>query len=95
MGIPHLSQFLEPFAVNRLLGCKTSGCEEHRHKFDNPRHLVIDGPGLAYHIYYKIQGHKDGSLNAIDALPTYTEIGHVFLAFLRELEEYGLTMYAY
>ena len=95
MGISHLLPFLEPFAVNRLLGCKSSGCEEHRYKFDNPRCLVIDGPGLAYHVYYKIQGHKDGSLNAIDALPTYTEIGDVFLAYLRELEEYGLTMYAY
>ena len=92
MGIPHLSQYLAPFAVTKVLGCQTSGCEKHRMRPGVPKNLIIDGPGLAYYVYYKVQGYKSPDWNDLDATPTYTEVGDAFLAFLRELENFGLIM---
>ena len=55
---------------------------------------MIDGPGLAYHIYYRLLAHKNPILNVYDAIPSYAEIDRGTVAFLDELHNYGLTMYA-
>ena len=94
MGIRHLAQLLQPYAVSTLLGCKTKQCKSHRiDSAKSTRSIIIDGPAFAYQVYYKILGEKPDVLNAFDAVPTYTETGIAFLTYLEELESYGLVMY--
>ena len=51
-----------------------------------PRKVIVDGPGLAYHIYYRLLA-RDSISTAIDAVPTYHEIGLAFRAFLDALQD--------
>ena len=93
MGIPHLAQLLQPYAVSTVLGCKTPGCERHRlQQGTSERQVIIDGPGLAYHVYHRILAHKPRTLNPVDTIPAYSEIGNAVLRFLDELRSYGLRM---
>ena len=93
MGIPHLAQLLQPYAISTVLGCKTEQCRSHRtDSGKSTRSIIIDGPALAYHVYYKIRTGKPQLLNAFDAIPTYTETSAAFLTYLEELESYGLVM---
>ena len=94
MGIPHLAQLLQPYAVSTILGCKSEQCKSHRaDSAGSARIIIIDGPALAYHVYYNVLKEKSSLLNAFDAIPTYTETGIAFLTYLEELESYGLVMY--
>ena len=93
MGIPHFAQLLQPYAVSTVLGCKTPDCERHRlRKGTSERQIIIDGPGLAYHVYHKILAYRPRTLNAVDAIPTYSQIGNAAITFLDELGSYGLRM---
>ena len=95
MGIPRLTSQLQPYAGSAVLGCKTSQCSEHQSNLLNAseKKIVIDGPGLAFHIFYSLLACKSLSLNAFDAAPSYAEIGRGVTAFLEELRLYGLKMY--
>lgn len=86
MGISRLRGHLEPFAELIVLGCTTTNCKEH----STQREIIIDGPSLAYHIYYRVFAHKPAYLGPIDAIPSYTELGKAFLVFLDELVRYGI-----
>lgn len=93
MGIPFLTQLLQPYAVSTILGCKSEQCKSHRIESErSARSIIIDGPALAYHVYYTILREKPNLLNAFDAIPTYTETEDAFLTYLEELESYGLVM---
>ena len=90
MGIPRLTGLLHPYSVSTSLGCSNKECPKH------PRSslpLVIDGPGLAYAIYYRLLACKPTHLNALDAQPSYAEIGNATLQFLEQLTECGVAMY--
>jgi hypothetical protein len=63
MGIPHLISTLEPFAVHGLL---------------DDQSIVIDGPGLAYHVLYIC--NRNGVV-----LPSYQLLGDTVVAWLDEL----------
>lgn len=86
MGIARLRKHLEPFAESIVLGCMTINCKEHSAQ----REIIIDGPSLAYHIYYRLFAHKPAYLGPIDAIPSYNELGKAFLVFLDELVRYGI-----
>lgn len=89
MGILRLFSHLHTLAIPRTLGCKTSGCDEHRIR---PK-IIIDGPSLAFYINYRILAQRPSSMNPIDAIPSYTELGKATLAFLEELQRHGALMY--
>lgn len=91
MGIPHLISRLQPYAISSSLGCRNSDCLEHRSH--TSRRITIDGPGLAYHVYYSLLAYKSSYLNSFDAVPSYAEIGQGAIKYLEGLEAYGLTMY--
>ncbi|KAI9642606.1 hypothetical protein NHQ30_009411 [Ciborinia camelliae] len=74
MGIPHLITFLRPFAALRPL---------------KGRDIVIDGPGLAYHIYHVCLGTKKSAGNYFEANPSYKELGETVIAWLDGLERSG------
>lgn len=71
MGIPRLIAYLEPYATPAEL----SGCK-----------VIIDGPGLAYHIYYRLLASKSRADNAIYGAPSYAELGESAVFFLDELQ---------
>jgi hypothetical protein len=89
MGILRLFSHVQTLAVSKTLGCKTSGCEVHQ----LGQNIIIDGPSLAFYIYYRKVATRSPGTNPIDAIPSYHEIGEATLVFLRELRRHGAVMY--
>ncbi|KAM3084129.1 hypothetical protein ACMFMG_001767 [Clarireedia jacksonii] len=77
MGIPHLITYLRPFATRESL---------------KDKEIVIDGPGMAYHIYHVCQRTRVSAGNYFEAAPSYKELGETVLAWLHGLEEEGCTV---
>ncbi|MCJ1472540.1 hypothetical protein MMC13_001189 [Lambiella insularis] len=90
MGIPRLTSLLQPYFLETVIGCSNKDCQSHTHR---SRPFVIDGPGLAYVVYYRLLASKPIYVNAVDAQPSYHEIGQAILIFLQNLTHCGLTMY--
>ena len=86
MGIPHLTHHLSPYATRVLLPQQSSNER-------NPRNVVIDGPALAYHVYYLCLSRRGGARNAYEAIVPYTELGQAAVSWLEQLEQYGVSMY--
>ena len=94
MGIPGLSKPLKPYAVATTIGCKTPHCSEHKPAHsESSRNIIIDGPSFAYSIYHRLIVQKPEWLTAVEAMPSYSELGQGALAFLNEMEDYGLKVY--
>ena len=74
MGIPHLITYLRPYAIHKSLDEQT---------------VVIDGPGLAYHIYHICLSARPASWNAFEAAPSYAELGQAVVAWLDGLRKSG------
>lgn len=89
MGIPHLTRHLSPHATKLLL--PRQGKDR-----DFPEqisiHAIIDGPSLAYHIYYLCLGGRAGARNALEAAPPYRELGEAAISWLQQVEQYGVKM---
>ena len=92
MGIRRLTSCLEPYSVPGLLGCRDLPCPTHSPQIHS-NCVIIDGPGLAYHVFYRILAHKPESWNALDAMPTYKEVGELTILWLRELRMHGVWVY--
>ena len=90
MGIPRLTSYLQPYFTSTILGCSTLDCCEHGRQSTI---LVIDGPGLVYAVYYRLLAWKSQSLTALDAQPSYREIGNATVQFLEQLRACGIIMY--
>ncbi|TVY89830.1 hypothetical protein LAWI1_G006068 [Lachnellula willkommii] len=70
MGIPRLAQCLRPYAVSGSLAGFT---------------VVIDGPGLAYHVWHICLSARRSARNAFETAISYAEIGAVVHAWLDAL----------
>lgn len=93
MGIKGLSSALSPYAVSTVVGCRKTGCGKcSSHDQYESTKIIIDGPAFAYYIYDKLIVNRPQPVNAIDTLPSYSEIGEGALAILGELESYNVTM---
>lgn len=94
MGIPRLSGHIRPYGVPTILSCSKPDCRLHA---QNTK-IVIDGPGLAHYIHFRLLEYKssllkfDGDVPSIDIIPSYHELGHATLAFLDELSSRGALM---
>lgn len=86
MGIPGLTVKLQPYAVPATLGTY------HGDATQDTSRVIIDGPSLAYHIYYRLLAYKSASLNALDAAPSCKEVGRGALIFVDALREQNVTM---
>lgn len=80
MGIPHLTTFLRPYAESTAL---------------NDGNAVIDGPGLAYHIYHTCITAKVSTRNPLEAAPSYKEIGEATIEWLDRLRTSGVIVYVH
>jgi len=74
MGIPHLITFLRPYAEQESFA---------------GRDVIVDGPGLCYHIHYKCLGRRTEARNALEAAPSYEELGNAAIEWLQGLREGG------
>lgn len=93
MGISGLTKHLQPYAVSTVVGCQTPDCA--RHKGQGARRsnrIIIDGPSFAYCIFNRLFVHKPISGDTMKMMPSYDEVGKGALAFLEQLESYGLVM---
>jgi len=76
MGIPHLITFLQPYAESESL---VGGA-------------VIDGPGLAYHIFYLCLNSRASVRYPFETALSYEELGDACLEWLDGLRESGVDM---
>lgn len=58
------------------------------------KHVVVDGPGLAYHAYYKTLARRCHCRNALDAMPPYEDVIAIALEWLVTIQKYGFTLCA-
>ena len=93
MGIHRLTSHVQPFLVPTVLGCSTSDCKRHLSPQNESTKLIIDGPGLAYYLYYRLLAHKYPQLNGLDGIPSYDELGRAMIIFLEELQRHHVKMY--
>jgi len=84
MGIPHLLNHLRSYASPFVL---SSGGRDA-----NESTAIVDGPGLAYHAYYRALSRRTNARNALEAAPSYTELGGIAVEWLQTLEQHGLRM---
>ncbi|KFY42821.1 hypothetical protein V495_04326 [Pseudogymnoascus sp. VKM F-4514 (FW-929)] len=75
MGIPHLITHLRPYSENTNF---------------NGQHVVIDGPGFAYHIFHACLAEEPEARNPFEAFPSYKRIGDAAIRWLEELEGFGV-----
>lgn len=68
MGIPHLKRHLQPYAVASSL---------------DGRHVIIDGPALAYHVLRLCYRSSPG--NGPLSQPSYALLGATAVAWLNKL----------
>ncbi|CAD0040469.1 unnamed protein product [Aureobasidium pullulans] len=83
MGIPHLTHSLSPYGDKVVLPQNPA----------NHENAIIDGPSLAYHVFYVCIARRTGTRNALEAAPTYQELGQAAVDWLEQIEQYGLKMY--
>lgn len=87
MGIPYLTKHLLPYADTVVLGTDDAP--------DGPpriRSVVIDGPSLVYHVYYRLLAWTDPSVDVLDIQPTCDEVSRGVVAFLLQLGQRGVEM---
>ncbi|KAK6001833.1 hypothetical protein QM012_002323 [Aureobasidium pullulans] len=80
MGIPHLTHSLSPYGDKVVL-------PQHPANHEN---AIIDGPSLAYHVFYVCLARRSSARNALEAAPTYQELGQAAVDWLEQIEQYGL-----
>jgi hypothetical protein len=74
MGIPHLITYLRPYAELKSLAGQD---------------VIVDGPGLCYHIYYRRLGWRPEARNPFEAAPSYQELGRATVEWLDGLRHGG------
>ncbi|KAI4132119.1 MAG: hypothetical protein LQ338_000873 [Usnochroma carphineum] len=84
MGISRLASHLQAYSTTSILGYR--GIDSSNDGIDTLEIFIIDGPGLAYHIYHRLLAHRSTVLKGLDAISSYTEIGQAFIAYLDLLE---------
>jgi hypothetical protein len=90
MGIPYLTKHLLPYADSVLLG----GGPDDQKLDETPRvrSVVIDGPSLVYHVYYRLLAWMGPVHDVLDLQPTCNEVSRAVVTCLMELAREGIQM---
>lgn len=91
MGIPRLTTQISPYGVPITYKKQAQGSLEV--VAESAGDVIIDGPSFAYYIHKLCLTTKSNARNALEALPTYPELGETAVEWLRQLETFGLRMY--
>lgn len=94
MGIPRLTTDLQPYLEDAII-------HEDRKPFSTAVRadkIVIDGPGMVYHIYNRLAAYKKNKLEGIGDRdcynpPNYQELCVAVDTFLVDLEDSGAEMW--
>lgn len=89
MGIPHLTQHLLPFSDTVLLSRKVEAKQEEPQNIDS---IVIDGPSLVYHVFWRLQSSSGQKANFPDSQPTCNEVSCGFMICLLQFTIVGVQM---
>lgn len=89
MGIPHLTRRLSPYAETVWFGQPDENAKKEAKTITS---VVIDGPGLVYHVYYCLLCRMDQHLNPISAQPSCNEVSVGVMMFLLHLRNLGVTV---
>lgn len=85
MGIPRLTALLHPFAT------QVEWKRQHADPSPNASpQVLIDGPALAYFIYHQCLSSEAIAANALEAAPSYAKLAETVVAWLDEIEEFGV-----
>lgn len=84
MGIPHLITHLRPYAT--VVCCDGSGQQPPSSR------LIVDGPALAYHVYYQHLVQISRGQDALALALSHQFLGLAAIAWLDHLKKCGLTM---
>lgn len=60
---------------------------------DGPGVAIIDGPGLAHHIYHGLCENSSSSSSSASTVITYGDCVHATIEWLDQLQGYGFRMY--
>ena len=94
MGIPGLTRFLSPYALQTILGFENPEYPIHVSKDESQRRkVIIDGPALAHMVYRQMIASAPDQAKTLARIPTYDQIGERVLTLLQKLERYGVAMY--
>ncbi|KAG0646855.1 hypothetical protein D0Z07_6126 [Hyphodiscus hymeniophilus] len=74
MGIPYLITYLRPYAELKSLAGQD---------------VIVDGPGLCYHIHHRCLGRRTEARNSFEAAPSYGELGLATVEWLDGLRDNG------
>ncbi|KAJ5522646.1 hypothetical protein N7513_013219 [Penicillium frequentans] len=89
MGIPSLTKHLSQYTDTVVLSgdSVTLGGPPHI------RSVVIDGPSLVYHVYYRLLAWADIAYDALDIQPTCDEVSRGVVSFLLQLKDRGVEIH--
>jgi hypothetical protein len=78
MGVPHLITHLRPFATSIDLTNQSA---------------VIDGPALAYHVWYICLSLKPEARSPFEASPSYRLLGETAIGWLDNIQFHNVRLY--
>ncbi|KAF3401864.1 hypothetical protein F1880_009712 [Penicillium rolfsii] len=91
MGIPYLTKHLLPYADSVLLGRGPD--DQNLDQTPRVRAVVIDGPSLVYHVYYRLLAGMGPVHDVLDMQPTCNEVSRAVVTCLVELSRRGIEIH--
>ena len=92
MGIARLTAHLQPYAQSSVFAA-------HHHRSRRPSNdqrycetAIVDGPALAYFAYARALALRSTARNALEAAPSYGEVGRIAVEWLAMLERHGFVV---
>ena len=95
MGIPYLTRHLLPFSESTTLTREGSSCsrlEWDPYASSYIQSIVIDGPSLVYHVYFRLLSWTTQNVDIFDAQPTCHEVSVGVMMYLLQLTNIGVKM---
>ncbi|OOQ86767.1 hypothetical protein PEBR_19915 [Penicillium brasilianum] len=91
MGIPYLTKHLIPYADSVFLG--EDADDQKQDEAPRVRSVVIDGPSLVYHVYYRLLAWMSPVHDVLDLQPTCNEVSRAVVTCLLELTRRGIEIH--
>ncbi|KAE8348431.1 XPG domain containing-domain-containing protein [Aspergillus coremiiformis] len=87
MGIPRLRQHLHPLSETVLLEGRPHKCQQG---VGYVKSVVIDGPSLVYHVFWRLLSWSDSTIGFPNAQPTCNEVSCGVMIYLLALTSLGV-----
>lgn len=91
MGILHLKRHLQPHASTVWFGTGYNAPDGAKQITS----VVIDGPSLVYHVYYRLLSRMEEWFNSVDIQPSSDEVSIGTMRFLLGLRDMNVAVCVY